>query len=243
VNQEDIIYKTNYKVRACEVNFNHKITFPALVQLFQEASLENIIELKLASWDDDRGDFGWVLLRKEITVIHYPSLGEDVIIETCPSGFERIFAYRDYKMFDNKNRLIAFASSTWTYMDLNTRKLASLPESLEFFDASRFREVLPRPKSKIAILKEPTHAIDYVIRRYHLDWNGHVNNNHYFKFVLEVIDPPEIFMQPSKVILHIKSECLNGEKISVQAKQRSDETLVTILKNEKELVACAIIEW
>lgn len=241
--QDSIIHHTTFKIRGCEVNFEHKITFPALVQLFQEASLENIINLKLSSWNDHRGSYGWVLLRKEVKVNDYPKLGETVTIETYPSGFDRIFAYRDYKMLDADKKLIAYASSTWTYMNLHTRKLAALPEKLENFDVSQFRQVLSRPKSKIKILDDPTQSIKYIIRRYHLDWNSHVNNNHYFKFVLEVLEPPEQKVEPSEVTIHIKSECLEGDTIIVEAKQMKFESLVTIRKNVNEIVALALVKW
>jgi acyl-ACP thioesterase len=61
--------------------------------------------------------------------------------------------------------------------------------------------------------------------------------------VLEVIDPPNKSKQPAKVVLHIKNECLYGEKISVQAKQTNIESMVTILKNENVIVAHATIAW
>lgn len=241
MSNESIIHKTSFKVRACEVNIEQQITFPALVQLFQEASLENIINLKISAWDDDRGSFAWVLLRKEVKVIKYPKLGESVLVETYPSGFERIFAYRDYKMYNSEKELIAFASSTWTYMNLHTRKLAALPENLENFDASKFREVLARPKTRLETLTIPERTIGYTIRKYHLDWNGHVNNNHYFKFILEAADPLLRKIQPSGVVIHIKSECLLGDAILVDATQMNNQSLVTIRKNENEIVASAII--
>jgi len=243
ITKNPFLHITQFKVRACEINENQEITFPALVQLLQEASLENIINLKLSAWDDDRGSFAWVLLRKEIEVFRYPKLGEEITVETYPSGFEKIFAFRDYRMFDLEKNLLASASSTWTYMNLKTRRIAKIPKKFLKFDASAENETLPRPRNKISPLVDISAKVEMRIRKYHLDWNGHVNNNHYFKFLLEVIEPPIPGKGPSLVVIHIKNECLLGEQIEVVADQSLQSSIVSILKGQGKVVAHALVQW
>jgi acyl-ACP thioesterase len=128
-------------------------------------------------------------------------------------------------------------------MNLTTRKIAKIPEKFLKFDGSAENNVLPRPRNKIPLLVDVTKRVEMKIRKYHLDWNGHVNNNHYFKFLLEVLDPPEPGSCLKSVGIHIKNECLLGDPIEVVADQSVQPARVSILKDEGKVVAHALVQW
>ena len=96
--------------------------------------------LKLA-YDDtvDKG-MAWVLARMVIHVRRYPGNGEEIIVETWPSGVARRVATRDFRLIDGKGDVIAVAQSFWVMFDLLERRAASWPDWIE--------ERLPKPPAR-----------------------------------------------------------------------------------------------
>ena len=89
-------YSGNYTIRTNEITKDKTLSVPSMLMLMQEASMQNVIELKASVWDMEKDDMSWVLL---INIFRYPVLGDVVTVVTYPSHFEKVFAFRDYKMY------------------------------------------------------------------------------------------------------------------------------------------------
>ena len=240
-----LIYKAEFDIRAGEIGYDKKITVPSLMQLLQEASLKHIFILKASVWD--LIDSAWVLLGKEINIKRFPELSEKVTVETYPSGVDRIFAYRDYRMFDNKGNCIVEASSTWTLMNTVKRSLERIPDHIMSLPLPQGITLLPRCNRKIIFPNaESEMAETFKVNFYHLDWNAHVNNVNYLRFILES-DPGRLkTSKPKKIEIHFKTEAMEGDILSVYNIQGTDdnETFHSISKaGSSKVIAQAKIFW
>src|SRR5665648_243292 len=72
----------------------------------------------------------WVLLKYNITINRMPKFKEKIKIVTFPMYYERFYVYRKFEMYDEKENLIAFAYSTWTIVNVETKKLCRVTGDL-----------------------------------------------------------------------------------------------------------------
>jgi len=64
----------------------------------------------------------WVLSGFFITIDSYPKWQDTITIQTWPSGLERLFAMRDFIIFDADRKVIGTAKSAWIVIDMALRK-------------------------------------------------------------------------------------------------------------------------
>jgi medium-chain acyl-[acyl-carrier-protein] hydrolase len=191
----NIKYRADFIVRAAETDYSRKLTLPGLLRIFHEASLQSAINLGLSIWHLEKYNASWVLLRKEVNLYNMPVLGDLIIVETFPSGADRHLTYRDFKAFDQHGNLLATASSSWLLMELNERKMMTIPDevinSIERFfpDPS---DCLPRPSGKIPLITNVDYQWKAQVGWFDLDFNHHLNNVTYASWMLNAL-PESVF--------------------------------------------------
>lgn len=233
-----------FQIRCQEVDVNRRLKVSSLLMLMQETSMENALKLQISIWDAAMGNTSWVLLRKEVDIIQSVSLGSTIQVITYPAGFDRILAYRDFIIYNDKHQLIATASSTWTLMNLDTRKVERIPKDL--VKVAYLGETLPIPASRLDIADTLIPAYEYKIRYGDLDWNGHVNNIVLTKLMIQAT--PLQVLQNSRLKqfkIHIKSECLLDEIIQIKIAQVTSLEIhyQMISLPDNRLVAMSIALW
>jgi medium-chain acyl-[acyl-carrier-protein] hydrolase len=240
----DIIFREEFKIRAHEVNVNKVLTIPSMLKLMQEASMGSAEQLKVSVWELEKYNLAWVLLRKHLKVISLPKLGDQIVVTTNPSGFDRAFAYRDYRAFDSEGKLLASASSTWTLLDLATRRMAKIPQSL--LDLALPGDILEKPARKIPKVENPSHKKENQISYFDLDWNGHVNNINYVKYMLEVLDVDRLQNRDLlEFQFQVKSESFLNNHVITRAELYSDKEIrhELIDQNTQNVIAQAHSLW
>ena len=211
--ENKIIYRAEFEIRAGEIDGNKEMTIPSLMQLMQEASLKHIIQLKASVWD--MADSSWVLLTKEINISRLPVLGEVVTVETYPAGVERIFAYRDYRVFDQSGKCIVSAPSTWTLFNTVKRSLEKIPPHISNLPFPNHVTPLTRCKRKIVVPEGGISSDPFKVNHFHLDWNNHVNNVNYLQFILEANTHRLKISTPKSIEIYFKAEAMEGDILTV----------------------------
>lgn len=178
-----------YTIRTYEIDSRKQATIPALVKLMHETAMQNVLRLGVSVWDLEPHHISWVLMRKQLFIHRMPQLGEQVKVVTYPTGFERLFTFRDYKVYDKTGELIASSGSTWVLMDTVQRNLARIPDFiLEFRKFSPAPELcLPRPSGQLPKMTEVHHHLDFTVHWHDLDFNDHLNNMYYLQWMLEAM--------------------------------------------------------
>jgi medium-chain acyl-[acyl-carrier-protein] hydrolase len=188
-----IIYTERFKVRVQEIDHNKKLQAPELVRLMQEASMQHTIALKASVWDLEAEQVSWVLVKKELHFERFPGWGEEITVVTYPSGLDRFLTYRDYKVLDTEGKTLATAATTWTLMHTAERRIVRIPERFNAL-VTDIPGTLPRAFDKLPIPDGPSiHSEYFKIGFFHLDWNGHTNNVHFIRFMLESMPDDILF--------------------------------------------------
>lgn len=159
----------------------------AMLILASEAdNKENGVGLKRA------GQYGggWVIINYEGTLAEkQPVKGEEVILGTRVRAYNRFFVIRDFWVKDLAGNYYAKVSGTFVFMNLAKRKIMTIPQ--EMIDTFQMDETKRLPRLEKPSLPEDQTGWakrDYRVRYFDIDGNQHVNNAHYFEWMMDVLD-------------------------------------------------------
>ncbi len=241
-------YTFYYTVQTYDIDKRRRMTVAAMIKQMQEAAMQNVMELKVSVWDMEAQHISWVLLRKGIRINRLPMIGESLKIYTCPTGFEKVFTFRDYKVFDESGELIAFSSSSWLLLDTRTRRMSRIPSYILEFekDMPPASECLPRPSVKLPIMERVDYSSPFRVYWHDLDFNGHLNNVYYLQWMLETL-PDELLENGTlrSFDIQYKVEGHWKDEIISETQQYEEERFLHRLKlkdSGKEL-AVGMSEW
>lgn len=220
--QKPIVHYTEYTIRTYDIDSRKQATLPAIIRLMQEAAMEQVIQLGISVWDLEAHNISWVLMRKHLKLVRMPRLGEKIKIMTHPSGFERIYTYRDFRVFDENDIQIAQSSTAWLLMNIESRRLSRIPDfilklSKQLPPESSF---LPRVSTKVPKLTRPDWEKSFRVNWHDLDFNQHLNNTFYIQWMLESL-PDRIlrYQQLTDMKVQYQAEALLGERVVSQCAQ------------------------
>lgn len=242
-------FQDHFEVRAYEIDSRKRMTIPALARLMQEAAMQNVIRIKLSVWDLEPEHISWVLMRKQLRVHRLPGLGERIRVTTYPAGFERLFTYRDYKVFSEEGELLAASSSTWLLMDTRSRSMAPIPERILELQKQipPPEECLPRPGGRLPRFGEAHSTKNFEVNWHDLDFNEHLNNTLYIQWMLEPLPGPVLEDGCLRQLdINYRAECQWQDHVraEVQRLEKEGHFLHRLVRAEdgKEL-AVARTEW
>lgn len=131
----------------------------------------------------------WMLHRLHIQLHKMPLKSEEVVIETWPSGIDRLFAQRDYRMLRDSGELLASATSEWMCIDLKRRRPVRLSERVVEISTTHQIEKLqlaPILDTKVAV-GEMTGGRDFAATFDNIDFNGHVTQASYMRWITNAL--------------------------------------------------------
>ena len=173
----------------------------------------------------------WMLARLKLRILDYSVVGNEVQVTTWPSGYERLFATREYIFTAGpEHRVIAEGSSYWIVFDteakrvlLASRELAGLPADTEtsehfFTDLGKLPEVKQAP------------VLDEVkIREHQIDVNSHLNNAEYGALVQDVLEPG---VRPREIQINYQHAIPPGGLVQIRSLRDGNQFLFAGLLDE-----------
>jgi len=241
----DFSYSAEYQIRTYEIDRNKETTVPALIQLMQEAAMQNVIELNLSVWDLEPHHISWVLMRQRMEFKRFPKLGEKIRVYTRPTGFEKFFTYRDYIIYDADNQPIVTAATTWLLMDTRSRRMTRIPDFIKKIDIATENH-LPRVDQKLPKFTQVDFGRQHEVSWYNLDFNEHLNNTVYFQWMLEdVSDDVLLNKKLMELQMQFRTEARWREEIISQIQHFSENEYLhqLIRKKDGKELASALSVW
>lgn len=209
-----LLRKGSFPVHTYEVDAAGVLTPAALAgYLFDSASV-HATELGCGVDALLQRGFIWVLSRVRIVVERPVVLGEALVVETWPSGVERLFALRDFRVRDAEGGLVARATSQWLVLSLDTRRAVWPDEALEPSARDAGERVFEEGFVKISALGDPEVERRFDTRYQDLDHNVHITSRTYIAWALEAI-PLETWQSSRLAFLevHYLSEGLHPSAV------------------------------
>ena len=239
-------YRQSYTVGAFDIDAFKRMTALALLRVLNEVAMQHVLALKLSVWDLEPHQIAWVLLYLEIRIHRLPELGEELSIHTQPSGFERVFTYRDYRVRDAVGNLIVEAATTWALFNTESRRPTRIPSWIPERIPSMLagEEPLPRPATKLPDWTVADQQLRYTVGWHDLDFNWHLNNTHFLRLLLDSVPVATLREKtPSLIRLHYQAEAALGDEVSAETAMLEENHCLHQLRRGEVVLAQAESIW
>lgn len=181
----NLVWQEHFKLRTYDVDFNNNTKISSLFNFMQEAASNSANSLGFGYDQMTANQLYWVLSRAKIEFTYFPSLGEEIIIETWPRSKEKLFAIRDFIIYNHNKNEIARATTSWVMLSgitMRPQRLNSNQIELATFDEKIAIEALCEKLEPL----EDAHGktINKTKMGYNdIDINQHVNNVKYVELI------------------------------------------------------------
>ncbi|MDD8014650.1 MAG: thioesterase [Acidobacteriota bacterium] len=215
-------FAREYQLHTYEIDWEGRAHPLALLDFLMDAAAGQAAATGFGVPELIRKGLTWLLSRHHVRIFHYPGIWDRVRVTTWASGFQRLFALRDFEMHDEKGFLLASATSSWVLMNLRDRKPANpagfLPGHLLHEVRAMAEDFPPLPK-----VDRPDVEIAFRVRMRDVDFNRHVTNGVYIHWALEAV-PEDVLKsrRPKEIEVGFRAEAFYGDQV-VSRTQRTGE--------------------
>ena len=174
-------YSFTGRIRYSETDKNMQLTFPALMDYFQDTSIFHGEDNNLPITFLYENRIAWVLSGWQVRLFKPMKLNDIATVSTWAYAFKGSIGFRNYSLTDNEGTLCAVADTQYVLINIDTQRPARIPQMLVdgyTIEPNHMETGLSR---KIRIITEETHLVDFCVEEYMLDTNKHVNNAQYIK--------------------------------------------------------------
>ncbi len=220
------VWTEKFVVRSSELDASGRASAEAVCSWLQEAAGNHATRLGWAVDDLLPKGLTWVLTRLRVDLDRLPSWRQEVEVATWPSGVDRAWALRDFRMTDGGGAAIGVAVTAWAILDLASRRPISPPDDLQEIARGTPPRVLDGPFGRVPELSEPEAATPIVVRFADLDLNRHANNVRMVGWVLEGLPDAVRFGTLRRLEVEFRAEALLGEALRSETAAAAEKTFL-----------------
>ena len=238
-------YQETTLIRTRDCDLNGTWRFSAILEAMQEAAGAHSASLGWGREQLVRQGIVWVLVRNEVRMDRYPSVGEQVTLDTFHMPERHRLFPRYFMMTDEEGRRIGMAATVWMLMSLETRAAVSaeslgmvLPDNRDMKPPMGFPAPIPPVKGEPRISMYRTVYTD-------LDVNGHVNNTKYADWICNLLGKDLLTKtEISRMIMDYNSEVLPEQEVIFRLTRKDHHCQLTGLCGEKKAfeIGCELRE-
>jgi len=180
-----MLWSEPFSVRAFETGAYGSLAVGSLCDYLQEAAGNHAGALGVSVSQLMERNLTWVLARLRLRIERLPGAGEPLEVRTWPSGVERLFALRDFRVLDTGGGLVASALSAWLVIDTATRRPVRVQSAFDSPDTSAIPRALDTGIEKLPAPEATDRESTLLVRLSDLDANEHVNNARIAEWIAE----------------------------------------------------------
>jgi acyl-ACP thioesterase len=242
------LFSKEFWISSYDLNPKGQARLTTMANFFQELAYHHASKLGFGYKDMKERQTTWVLSRMRIRMENYPVWDERIVMETWPSGVDKLFALRDFRIRNREGEILGVASTAWLILNIETHRLIRPKEALEHFKLIVHPEqVFENPLDKIEVPGEtrPLHLHSVVFSD--LDIIGHVNNVKYIEWCIDSLTASAF---PDREIrefeINFNQEALLGDEIEIRGHDLAEgETffLATRRGDGKEIIRARMLRY
>lgn len=229
-------YEEKINLKYSEIDQNMAMKPFALLNFLQDIASKNAEDWGFGYSYIHPRNYAWFLIKYRMEFEEYPFDIQELTLKTEPRGYNKLFAYRDFELYNNE-KLLGRMHSMWSIVDIETRSIVpvqvAIPENPYMKPFEKREDDLSF--SKISTIANISLEKEFEVRYNDIDVNGHANNGNYIVWALELLDYEFKNSHKLKTIDMIyKKEAKYGEKLISQVEIKDDNTTIHRLKNSED---------
>lgn len=229
--QSPFFFTQDYQVRYSEMDYKKALKPSALFNFLQDVATNAANKGHFGYYEVTERNLAWFLLKYHMEFSNYPVDIKDLFIKTEARGYNKLFAHRDFELYNENKELVGRVLSYWSLVNVNDRSMLA-PQTV----FSQFEKVEKREDDMSFKKVHEPERIDYTeefkIRFDDIDVNQHVNNANYIVWAFETL--PKEFKDTHKIKtldMVFKKEIKFGNTVVSEA-QIDDNLAKIVVKNK-----------
>ena len=236
------IFEKKYVISYIDVDDQNELTNRGFIKYMQEVGGDHSSSVGYGLNQLTKLNMAWIILNWNIKVYNRPHCNDTITIKTWISNFNKIFAYRDFEIYDEKGHLIAIATSKWVLKNHEKKTIIRFDEKLiKAYDVQE-KSVIDDDKwdKNIAIPASFSYEYEYTVIRRDIDTNHHVNNLFYIDFANEAL-PQEVYdAKPGSIEIQYKKEIKYKEIIVCKYAYKDNEHIIVITNTDMSTIYAVV---
>lgn len=186
----------------------------------------------------------WVLINWRVDVIRRPKYDETIRVKTWSANLDKLYAYRDFEVYDADKQLVATATSKWVLMKMDTWKIVKLNDDMSKAYKTINMTIYPDYKyPKIDNDIDIDHGtIDIEITRDMIDINNHVHNTYYYPLAVRALPDNLRLKQFNHFDIIYKKEIKKDDKIKCNYTYKDGQHIITCINENNDINSQVIIK-
>ena len=219
------MYTWDSRVRFSEIGEDKRLTLDGILNYFQDSSTFHSEDIGNGMDVVENLKRVWVLSSWQIVVNEYPKIGDRIKLGTWPYDFNRFLGGRNFIMYGEDGRVLAYANSLWTYLNSENGRPARVDDRILELYKLEPKYDMEYADRKIALPEEMESQKPLTIEVYHLDTNHHVNNGQYVKMAGAYL--PQDF-EIAQMRAEYKKSALLGDVICPKVAEEENKVIVSL---------------
>ena len=238
-------FKREYFIGAREIGINNKLTNYGILAFLEDIAGIHSDNVGYGVKDVAEKKKAWILMDWKLQVIKRAGFGEKIIVKTWAKTMSKpqFYTYRDFEVYNEKEELIAIATSKWVFLDIEKERISKIDlEVLKLYNPDDKRVFGIEEIEKINIPDNFENVTEYQVKRFDIDVNRHMHNLNYINLAYEAL-PEEVYntQEFDNVRVTYKHQIKLGDSVKCYY-SKSNEVHTVVIKNEDESVIHAIVE-
>ena len=236
-------YENNYVVPISACDHNAQLKFTGIFNVFMDAATEHASILGIGNSSLRKDNCFWVAAKTKVKVNRLPCAFDNTVVATWPEAPGNIRCNRYCTLSDSEGVMVS-AKTEWTIIDANTgrpKKTKDIyPEGLVHLEDVVCDE--PFERFRIDFSEACVIATHKVVSD-DIDMSHHMNNVAYIKAVFSAFTCDELDrLGIDEVEIAYKSQCYEGELLSIRRVDTDDAMEIGILKEDGTCAAALKIK-
>ncbi len=237
------IYKHEYKINSYDVDQNGNARFTSILNYMQNSAWLHYTAFENAKGTILPENYGWLLSRVRLKINTLPLWGDNIFVETWSPGVNRMFALRDFQIFDKNGLSIVSASTAWLIVDISKSfpvRPDFFKEKWDFIDNEAFFDITKKIKTCDSIDTKHKTKANYS----DIDVNKHVNNAKYVEWMLDCYNSSFVNNNtPQNAEIDFTGQAVINDLVEIGLKQINGDTYFSnVFLKDRELCKM-IITW
>lgn len=174
--------KCSYYIGVQYTDFRKKISLSHLIDFILSTAGKDADTKGFGVSELQENNYTWVLSRLKVEMCEMPVENQNIHIETWVENVDKIFTTRNFRIYNDSDKIIGYATSSWALLDMKSRRSIFL-DRIPFLKEFIVNESTPlTPPTKLPDIDGET-MNDFIVKYSDIDVNLHANSLHYIQWI------------------------------------------------------------
>lgn len=217
-----------------DIGKDNRLSTKGLLSALEDAGCKHSEMAGLGITNINETKRSWLILSWRVKVLSRPEFNTNLVTKTWSRKMDKLYAYRDYNVFDEAGNPVAIASSKWLLVDYDSGRILKLSDELsQNFKTEDKKAFEEDDELELNFNYKINNRICYRVGKSQIDLNHHLNNINFLDLAIEVLK--ESIDSYNEIQILYKKQIMLDEEIYVYDCSSEEAKYVIITDQEDNI--------